>query len=115
MNETQLMNEIQIEISKTKKSLVFRNNVGTAKTIDGRYIKFGLVKGSSDLIGLTQVEVTPKMVGETLAVFTALEVKTPTGRATREQLNFIKMVTRLGGIGKIVRSVADALAAISRK
>lgn len=49
---------------------LFRNNVGLFKTIDGRIIKTGLHNGSSDLIGWTQVKITPDMVGKTVAILT---------------------------------------------
>jgi hypothetical protein len=53
---------------------VFRNNVGEYKVGD-RYIRYGLCPGSSDIIGWTPVKITPEMVGTTLPVFTAVEVK----------------------------------------
>lgn len=91
---------------------VFRNNVGTATTADGRFIKFGLCPGSSDLIGWTEYVIQPEDVGHRVAVFTALEVKTPTGRVTCQQRNFIDAVRRAGGIAAIVRSPQQALIAI---
>jgi hypothetical protein len=47
------------------------------------------------------------MVGRQVAVFTALEVKTPTGRATEQQQRFLAMVEAHGGIAGIARSVED--------
>lgn len=86
-----------------------RNNVGQyvdPKT--GRPIRYGLGVGSSDLIGWTPLVITPEMVGQTVAVFTAVEVKSPTGKATEPQLNFIAQVIRAGGFAGIARSPADA-------
>lgn len=92
---------------------VFRNNVGTATTADGRFIRFGLCPGSSDLIGWTEYVIQPQDVGRTVAIFTALEVKTATGRATCQQRQFINAVRRAGGIAAIVRNPQQALNAIS--
>ena len=61
-----------------------RNNSGALPDRTGRVVRYGLgnvsktytdkVK-SSDLIGITKVVITPSMVGKTLGVFTAVEVK----------------------------------------
>lgn len=92
-------------------SVMHRNNVGQytdPKT--GRPIRYGLCVGSSDLIGWTPVTITPDMVGRTLAVFTAVEVKAPHGRPTEPQLNFIAQVTKAGGFAGIARSPGEAVA-----
>lgn len=88
---------------------VFRNNVGTAATKDGRFIKFGLCPGSSDLIGWTEYVVAPEDVGRRIAVFTALEIKTATGRATCQQRAFIDAVNNAGGIAGVVRNAQQAI------
>jgi hypothetical protein len=50
----------------------------------------------------------PEHVGRTMAVFTAVEVKSATGRATAEQRAFIQHVQAAGGIAGVVRSVDEA-------
>ena len=82
-------------------------NPGDAWVRNARRVRFGLCVGSSDLIGLKKITITPDMVGKTLAVFTAIEVKTPTGRATKKQKNFIDFVNGAGGISLIARSLED--------
>ena len=42
------------------------------------------------------------------AIFLAIEVKTDTGRATQQQIDFINFVRSHGGRAGIARSVADA-------
>lgn len=103
-SETTLQNEIRLELGKRKNVRMFRNNVGM---ING--VQFGLCVGSSDLIGFQSVTVTPEMVGQKIAVFTAIEVKTPKGKPTPAQTKFIEIVRKFGGIGAIVRSVDDAV------
>jgi hypothetical protein len=73
---------------------------------DARPFKSG-VPGMSDLIGWVPVEITPEMVGKTLAVYTAVETKTARGRATVEQNNFIDAVSRSGGRAGIARTDGD--------
>jgi hypothetical protein len=49
------------------------------------------------------------MVGQTVAVFTALETKTTKGKASEKQDAFIKAVNDNGGRAGVVRSIEDAL------
>lgn len=107
---------------------VWRNNVGLgwsgkhvstdAKTgitilADARPVRFGLVKGSGDLIGFAPVTITPDMVGKTLPVFGSWEVKYGTGRASPDQAKFRAFVADAGGIGAVVRSPEDAAATLN--
>jgi hypothetical protein len=89
---------------------IWRNNVGQARMPDGSVVKYGLCVGSSDLIGLQPMLITPEHVGNLLARFVAIEVKTRTGRPTPEQLRFIELVRSKGGLAGIARSPDDALA-----
>jgi hypothetical protein len=86
---------------------LWRNQVGSYKLADGRYLTSGLCVGSSDLIGYTRVVITPEMVGQTVAVFTAIEAKAPSGKATDRQVAFLERVRVDGGIAQTVRSVLD--------
>jgi hypothetical protein len=72
-------------------------------------VQFGVASpGGSDLIGYRQMVIGPEHVGRTMAVFTAVEVKSATGRATAEQRAFIHHVKQAGGIAGVVRSVDEA-------
>lgn len=110
-NEIELQNQIRLAISKPTVKM-FRNNTGALTTKDGRLVTFGLCVGSSDLIGFKSVTITPDMVGQNVAIFTALEVKTPTGKVSPAQTKFIDLVNKHGGIGAIVRSVDEAVARV---
>lgn len=106
--------EIQLVLSENGVP-VFRNNTGAYKTADGNYVRFGVGgNGGSDLIGITPIRITPDMVGKTVGVFTAIEVKSKTGRATEQQVNFIKSIEKQGGLAGVARSAADALKIISK-
>ena len=48
------------------------------------------------------------MVGQQVAVFTSIEVKSPTGRVRPEQQQWIDAVQAAGGIAGVARSVEDA-------
>ena len=86
---------------------MFRNNTGTLRDINGRPVSFGLCKGSADLIGWTTRTITPEMVGQKIAVFTSIEVKSTSGRVKPEQQQWLDAVLKAGGIAAVARSVAD--------
>ena len=116
MSEAAIQQQIRLALSRAG-VVAFRNNIGAyTDTKTGRVIKYGVCNpGGSDLIGWTPVHITPDMVGQTLAVFTAVEVKTPTGRATEHQLNFIAQVLRAGGYAGIAISPSEAVAITQHK
>jgi hypothetical protein len=108
VTEQRIQQEIRLAISKGD-TRVFRNNTGTLRDANGRPVQFGLAKGSADLIGWTTRTITPDMVGQRVAVFTSIEVKTPTGRVSPEQRQWLEAVQAAGGIAGVARSVEDAL------
>lgn len=108
IKETNISNLIRLAVSKIGTKL-FRNHVGFIEDSRGTKHRFGLCNGSSDCIGWTRLTVTPDMVGKSVAVFTAIEVKTKRGRASDDQLNFIDAVKNAGGIAGIARSSEEAV------
>ena len=108
------MKRIQVAISSIG-ARVFRNQVGSYKLHDGTHISSGLCVGSSDLIGWVPRVITPDMVGKTIAIFTAIEVKAVRGKLTKEQEKFLDAVDASGGIAVVARSVDEALRGVSGK
>lgn len=102
MKEQDIQRLIMLALSEAG-CLIFRNNVGVLKNAAGIPIRFGLAVGSSDLIGIAPG-----------GRFLAVEIKTPTGKATPEQLRFIEAVRARGGIAGIARSPAEALALLAQ-
>jgi len=86
---------------------LFRNNVGLFQTKDGRKVMTGLCKGSSDIIGWTEVEIKPHMIGKKVAVFTAIETKAAKGKPTKEQINFVEKVKEAGGLATVAYTLED--------
>lgn len=109
------------------KTKIFRNNTakawvgssslrysnGDVLVRSARVLHCGLTKGSSDLIGWTKIKITKSMVGKEVAVFTAIEVKTQTGKVTEEQKSFIDAVKKDGGMAGVARTPGDAANIIS--
>ena len=122
VTESELLQRIRLALGRTV--TLFRNNVGQAWIGEihrrgqemwihnPRPLQAGLCRGSADLIGWRRVTVTPEMVGSNIAVFTAIEVKTPRGRVSEEQQAFIDALAADGGIAVVARSVDDALAGV---
>ena len=108
--ETKIQQEIRLGLGTRSDLRLFRNQVGQLPDPrTGRPVQFGLAKGSADLIGWKTIEVTPDMVGQRLAVFASIEVKTPTGRPTQYQQAWLDCVQNAGGIAGVARCVDDAL------
>ena len=112
--ETTLQQRIRLAVGINPETRLFRNQVGSLPDPrTGRLVTFGLARGSADLIGWRTITVTQAMVGTRLAVFTSIEVKTPTGRVKPEQQAWLEAVQGTGGIAVIARSVPDAELALS--
>lgn len=120
----------RIMVAATRKGWrLFRNNVGLAwmgrsvivrqpSTVavmpgdviirQAKAVRFGIGgNGGSDLIGFVPRLITQEDVGGTLPVFTAVEVKTRTGRTTIEQDAFLAFVKDYQGIARVARSEDD--------
>lgn len=94
--ETVLMRKIMVALSEAG-CFVLRTNSGVYYDSQGNRVTIGF-PGLSDLIGYTPD-----------GKFFALEVKTPAGRASREQVRFIENCYRSGAIAGFTRSVQSAL------
>lgn len=108
-DERRIQSEIQLAAcAGGGPARLWRNNTGALKDERGQLVRYGLCPGSSDLIGFRTVVITPEMVGQRIAIFTAVEVK-DRGRATEQQQAFINLVQQAGGLAGVARSVPEAL------
>ncbi|MFM7550905.1 MAG: VRR-NUC domain-containing protein [Cyanobacteriota bacterium] len=107
MSEQELQQRIRLELARGPVRL-WRNNVGALRDQRGRLVSYGLCPGSSDLIGLRRLQVTPEHLGQELAVFCALEIKSQRGRPTAEQQRFLALVQAMGGLAGVIRTPEEA-------
>jgi hypothetical protein len=118
MTESSLTRDILLACGNGPTRL-FRQNTGmgwagtavsrsadTITLIGYRPLHAGLCVGSSDLIGWTR--------RDGVAIFTAIECKSPRGRLTGAQVDFLHAVSQAGGIAAECRTVEDAVRAIGR-
>lgn len=99
MSEKSILNKIQLLASELGQRL-FRNNNGMA-LVHGQPLKYGLGKGTGDLIGWSTIVITPDLLGKRVAVFTNYEAKFGKTRTSPEQQKFHKTVIDAGGISLI--------------
>lgn len=104
--ERNRINQILVGLPPEKR--LFRINAGMGwagkivqSTPDALILKnprpfHGAPEGWSDLVGWETVVITPEMVGQRVAIATAVEVKV-TGRLTRAQGNFGHVLEQMGG------------------
>jgi hypothetical protein len=128
--EKKLENDIVIQQSARGLGRLFRNNTGTgwvankpdthwdkpSNTVtlrNPRPLHAGLVNGGCDTIGWTEVKITPAMVGKTVAVFTAIEIKDVGKKPSPDQKIFIGNVTNANGIVGIAYNKDDHLRIVS--
>ena len=107
MSESAILLRIRLAVSALGCRL-FRFLVGLYYTRNGHPIKIG-TPGISDLVGWMPVTITPVMVGKTVPLFCAIEVKSETGRLRKEQTAFLAAVQRAGGIAFVARSAEEAV------
>jgi hypothetical protein len=116
VSESDLYGALMIEATRLGHRL-YRNNVGRARyrSPSGSTfaVPYGLCVGASDLIGWTlqrrfardQLTVITEL--PSIAIFTAIECKSPKKKPTKEQQAFLAAVRNAGGIAGVVESIAD--------
>ena len=101
---TDLINSILLALSKTGKITAWRNETGTARSMDGhRIIRFGL-KGSSDIIGIADS-----------GRFIAIECKLGRDQLREEQINFRRMISGRNGVYIEARSIDDVMSELEKE
>ena len=106
--ETKIQNQILLALSQAG-ALVWRNQVGVFRAMDdpSRVVKVG-TPGMADIIGVVPVTITPDMVGKTVGVAIAPEIKTATGTQQHRQRLWQLAFEKRGGIYLITRSPEQA-------
>ena len=123
MTEKQIQDQIKDALQFLPEVFITRTNVGsgwvgkysknpvsnTVTIYNPRWFSTGLPKGFPDLCGYKSTIITPDMVGKKFAQFAFIEVKTPTGRVAKDQLELHRKFINDGAVGGICRCVEDAI------
>lgn len=81
-----------------------RNLVGEMRGPKGdQTYSVGFGKGSSDYIGYRKVVIDQKMVGQTIAQFVGVELKSEKGKLRPEQKEFLSQIAKDGGVAIVAR------------
>jgi len=120
--ESEIQRDIQMEAPKAGARLL-RNNIGAYQDETGRWVHYGVGgKGGADLLGWCEKVITPEMVGATVAIITACEVKGSDWRPPKSgkqferwklQQQFVAAINQAGGIATVASSVDDLTRAIN--
>jgi len=97
MKESDIQNSIRLALNPY--AIIFRNNVGSVRTKDGRIFSSGLPKGYSDLSGFRKSD--GKMI--------FLEIKTEKGKLRKEQIHFLDEMNKYPVIASVCRSAEEAV------
>lgn len=100
MRESQVMDGVQkILAAHPKVAIFWRQNTGAAK-LKGFYVKFSF-KGAADWLGMLEG-----------GRFIAIECKGTSGKASDDQIAFLKNVNDAGGLGLLVDDPAQLMKAL---
>jgi hypothetical protein len=113
-NETRdLTQPIRAELNKIPGCRFFRNNNGIGRALhDNTPVRYGLGKGSCDLIGIVLCEAA--VPGGSMGRLCALEVKWPGKKPDEDQDRWMTTIRQLGGFATVVSSPSEAAAAVVR-
>ncbi len=93
MKERDILHAVRLVFGQQPDFVIWRNSTG----YDERGFRYGLCVGSSDLVGLAPG-----------GLFLAIETKTDKGRASAEQIRFLELVWKMGGVACLTRSAEEA-------
>ena len=110
MTEHDIQNNIRLALAKLS---IYSERINAGRFYGGKVIAhdenrivlenptqvMGAAPGTSDLIGFRPLQVTQAMVGTTVAQFIAIEVKKPGERPRPNQIKYLEMVNKRGGVG----------------
>ena len=111
--ERDIIDDILINLSPERR--LFRANCGLGWTGEsawkGKFLIIknarpfhGMPEGMPDLIGWTETEITPDMVGQRVAIFTGIEIKTGRQKIKpgSDQDKFREIILRMGGRHEVI-------------
>lgn len=130
--EAEILADVMREVGSRADCRIWRSNTGTAKSRSGRFVRFG-IKGQTDITGVLRIERNAALEALVRLAQTArriedveilrralqpagrllvIEVKSETGRLTKEQKIFREVVEAFGGLYILAHSAEEAVNAV---
>jgi ribosomal protein L5 len=102
-----LANEVMARLREREDLMLWKNNTGVARSMDGRRtIRFG-IPGAPDWLGVREVPITEDMIGQTFGLAVGLELKSENDRQSDQQKLFQTAFERRGGLYILARKAED--------
>lgn len=104
---SELVNRVLLKIGSLPYCRVWKNATGAYQDERGLWVKYGL-PGSADITGILTL-------ADGHGVRLEIEIKTGAGRQSEKQVNFEKMIVKMGGLYLVCRHEDEALRFIETK
>lgn len=106
--ETIIQNRCLLSVGQRKDCMWWRQHVGKYRHLHqpDQVVSIG-TPGMADTIGVVAVTITESMVGKTVGVAVAAELKTKTGKQQENQQLWQRAFQARGGVYRLVRSPED--------
>lgn len=113
--ETRIQNASLIAVGQRPDVLAMRLHSGCFRSMDDptKMVRVGQ-PGLPDTMLLVATEITPDMIGKTVAVAVAAEIKTAKGRQSDAQARWQAAFEQRGGIYALIRSPDEMTALVDR-
>jgi hypothetical protein len=111
--ETKIQNRALLEVGLRPDCMAIRMQSGVFRAMNDpeRIVKVG-TPGVSDTMVFVATVITAEMVGKTIAVPLAAEVKTQKGQQSQAQRDWQRSFEARGGIYRVIRQPGDMTAAV---
>ena len=109
--ETKVQNAALLAVGQRPDVLAMRLQSGVFRAYDDpdKIVRIGQ-PGLPDTMMLVATQITPDMIGKTIAVAVAAEIKTAKGRQSEAQRNWQAAFEARGGIYRLIRSPGEMAA-----
>jgi hypothetical protein len=109
--ETKIQNSALLAVGQRSDVLAMRLQSGVFRAYDDpdKIVRIGQ-PGLPDTMMLVATQITPEMVGKTIAVAVAAEIKTARGRQSEAQRNWQAAFEARGGVYRLIRSPDEMVA-----
>lgn len=113
--ETRIQNSALLAVGKLPAVLAMRLQSGVFRAYDepGKIVRIGQ-PGLADTMMIVATEITPEMVGKTVGIAVAAEIKTAKGRQSDAQRRWQQAFERRGGVYALVRSPTEMIDLVER-